>query len=162
MSPFRTDRSRDAAPRLAAAQAALAAEHAAVYGYGVAGAWAEEPYRTEFRELFAVHRERREGLRDAVRELGGTPVAAAPGYALPFAVEDGPAALELAAVLEERLAGVYADLVRASEGAERLAAAGELREAAVRAARWRGGPLAFPGLAEHAPGAAGSSDDGRG
>ncbi|NEC75620.1 DUF4439 domain-containing protein, partial [Streptomyces rochei] len=32
----------------------------------------------------------------------------------------------------------------------RTAAAGALREAAVRAARWRGGSVAFPGLAERA------------
>jgi aspartate/methionine/tyrosine aminotransferase len=142
-------------PKLAAAQAALAAEHAAVYGYGVVGAWAGEPHRAEVDRLYTAHRQRRDALRRTVRELGGTPVAAAAGYALPFAVNDGPAALALAAVLEERLAGAYADLVRAGEGRTRLEAAEELRRAALRAARWSGGPLAFPGLAEYGPDAAG-------
>ena len=67
-------------------------------------------------------------------------------------VLDAEAAEEdrLAAELEDRIAGVYADLVRATEGERRGAAADALREAAVRAVRWRGGSVAFPGLAERA------------
>ncbi|MFD0214961.1 DUF4439 domain-containing protein, partial [Streptomyces hirsutus] len=56
----------------------------------------------------------------------------------------------LAAELDNRVAGVYSDLVRASEGARRRAAAEALREAAVRAVRWSGESVAFPGLAERA------------
>jgi hypothetical protein len=147
------------AAELAAAQAALAAEHATVYGYGVVGAWAAEPDRAEVRELYAAHQKRRDALARLVRELGGSPVAAAAGYALPFAVADAPAARALATVLEERLAGAYADLVRATGGEARLAAADELRRAALRAARWRGGPAAFPGLAEYAEAAGTASGD---
>ncbi|NEA47360.1 DUF4439 domain-containing protein, partial [Streptomyces sp. SID10815] len=44
----------------------------------------------------------------------------------------------------------YSDLVRAGAGATRRDAAGALREAAVRAVRWRGESVAFPGLAERA------------
>ena len=77
-------------------------------------------------------------------------MAAAAAYALPFAVPDAAAALRLAAELEDRVAGVYSDLVRAAEGPLRQDAAAALREAAVRAVRWRGGSVAFPGLAERA------------
>ncbi|HEY9367068.1 DUF4439 domain-containing protein, partial [Streptomyces sp.] len=56
----------------------------------------------------------------------------------------------LAAELEDRVAGVYSDLVRAAQGPLRADAAAALREAAVRAARWRGGDVTFPGLAERA------------
>ncbi|MET7702480.1 DUF4439 domain-containing protein, partial [Streptomyces sp. NPDC005485] len=56
----------------------------------------------------------------------------------------------LAAELEERVAGVYSDLVRASAGDRRRTAAEALREAAVRAVRWSGESVAFPGLAERA------------
>ncbi|NEC30576.1 DUF4439 domain-containing protein, partial [Streptomyces sp. SID8111] len=66
----------------------------------------------------------------------------------PFPVPDAAAAVRLAAELENRLAGVYADLVRDSGGERRRSAAGALREAAVRSARWSGGSVAFPGLAE--------------
>jgi hypothetical protein len=133
---------------LKALQAALAAEHAAVYGYGVVGGRIDEGLRTEARAAYDAHRARRDALARAVRDLGGTPVAAAAGYALPFAVPDSTAAVRLAAELEDRVAGIYSDLVRATEGERRRTAAEALREAAVRAVRWRGESVAFPGLAE--------------
>ncbi|MEV4741880.1 DUF4439 domain-containing protein [Streptomyces sp. NPDC049555] len=133
-----------------AAQAALAAEHAAVYGYGVVGARIEEERAGDAREAHEAHRARRDALTRAVRGLGAEPVAAAAAYALPFAVPDGAAALRLAAELERRLTAVYADLVRAATGDLRGEAASGLREAAVRAARWDGGSVAFPGLTERA------------
>ncbi|MEV4435092.1 ferritin-like domain-containing protein [Streptomyces sp. NPDC049585] len=133
-----------------AAQAALAAEHAAVYGYGVVGARIEEERAGDAREAHEAHRARRDALTRAVRGLGAEPVAAAAAYALPFAVPDGAAALRLATELERRLTAVYADLVRAATGDLRGEAAAGLREAAVRAARWDGGSVAFPGLTERA------------
>ncbi|MFE5598940.1 ferritin-like domain-containing protein [Streptomyces coelicoflavus] len=136
--------------QLDAVQAALAAEHAAVYGYGVVGGRIGEERRTEARAAYDAHRARRDALARDARDLGGEPVAAAAGYALPFSVPDSAAAVRLAARLEDRVAGVYSDLVRAAEGDLRATAAGALREAAVRAARWRGGSVAFPGLAERA------------
>ncbi|GAA3390209.1 ferritin-like domain-containing protein [Streptomyces roseoviridis] len=135
---------------LDAAQAALAAEHAAVYGYGVVGARVGEERRPEATAAYEAHRARRDALRRTVRDLGGEPVAAAAGYALPFPVPDGAAAVRLAAVLEDRVAGVYSDLVRSADGALRRDAASALREAAVRAVRWRGTDVTFPGLAERA------------
>ncbi|MGX1547538.1 ferritin-like domain-containing protein [Streptomyces adustus] len=134
-------------PELEALQAVLAAEHAAVYGYGVVGGRVAEQRRAEARTAYDAHRARRDALVRKVRDLGGQPVAASAAYALPFPVADSAAAVRLAAELEERVAGVYSDLVRASEGARRGEAAAALREAAVRAVRWRGGSVAFPGLA---------------
>ncbi|CAM5550925.1 hypothetical protein SALBM311S_01485 [Streptomyces alboniger] len=72
----------------------------------------------------------------------------AAAYALPFPVPDPASAVRLAAELEDRVAGVYSDLVRAATGERRATAAEALREAAVRAVRWRGESVAFPGLAE--------------
>ncbi|UCM90788.1 ferritin-like domain-containing protein [Streptomyces marincola] len=136
--------------RLEATQAALAAEHAAVYGYGVVGGRIGEERGAEAREAHTAHRSRRDQLHRAVRDLGGEPVAAAAGYALPFEVTDSAGAVELAVELETRLAGCYADLVLATSGEARGAAAAALRETAVRAARWRGHGEPFPGLAEYA------------
>lgn len=133
---------------LAATQAALAAEHAAVYGYGVVGGRIGAERRAEATAAYEAHRGRRDALRRAVRDLGGTPVAAEAAYELPFRVADPAGAGRLAAVLEERVAGVYSDLVRATEGRTRGEAAAALREAAVRAVRWRGSDVTFPGLAE--------------
>ncbi|MFI1400319.1 ferritin-like domain-containing protein [Streptomyces sp. NPDC020681] len=135
---------------LGALQAALAAEHAAVYGYGVVGGRIGDDRRADVMAAYGAHRARRDSLSRTVRDLGGTPAAAAAAYALPFEVPDAAAAVRLAAVLEDRVAGVYSDLVRAAVGPLRLDAAGALREAAVRAVRWRGSGVAFPGLAERA------------
>ncbi|AJP04089.1 hypothetical protein TU94_24055 [Streptomyces cyaneogriseus subsp. noncyanogenus] len=143
-------------PELNALQAALAAEHAAVYGYGVVGGRIGAERRAQARAAFDAHRARRDALVRQVRARGGEPVAAAAGYALPFPVPDAAAAVRLAAELEDRVAGVYSDLVRAAAGERRAAAADALREAAVRAVGWRGGSVAFPGLAERV-GAAGPS-----
>jgi hypothetical protein len=145
---------------LTALQAALAAEHAAVYGYGVVGGRIGAARRSEARAAYDAHRARRDALTREVRDLGGEPVAANAAYALPFPVPDAPAAARLAARLEDRVAGVYADLVRAATGARRASAAAALREAAVRAVRWSGESVAFPGLAERAgegTGAAGAT-----
>lgn len=141
---------RRGADLLKAVQAALAAEHAAVYGYGVVGGRIGDDRLPEAREGYAAHRARRDALGRTVRELGGTPAAAAPAYALPFPVPDPGAAVRLAAELESRVCAVYADLVGAADGPLRREAAGALREAAVRAVRWRGDGVAFPGLAERA------------
>ncbi|MDB1089705.1 ferritin-like domain-containing protein [Streptomyces sp. ACA25] len=136
-------------PELPATQAALAAEHATLYGYGVVGARIDGERAKEVRQAHAAHRSGRDALHRAVRDLGATPVPAAAGYLLPFPVTDSDSALALAAELEDRLAGVYADLVRATGGSTRRQAAGALTAAAVRAARWRGAGVPFPGLPEH-------------
>ncbi|MET9762173.1 ferritin-like domain-containing protein [Streptomyces sp. NPDC006372] len=135
---------------LRALQAALAAEHAAVYGYGVVGGRIGDRRRAEARTAYDAHRARRDALVREVKDLGGRPVAASAGYALPFPVPDAAAAVRFAAELEDRVAGVYSDLVRAAGGPRRALAAAALREAAVRAVRWRGESVAFPGLVERA------------
>ncbi|MFJ3199908.1 ferritin-like domain-containing protein [Streptomyces sp. NPDC086989] len=133
---------------LEAAQSALAAEHAAAYGYGVVGARASAARSAEARDAYGGHLSRRDALARTVREMGGAPRPAEAAYALPFQV-GGPADAErLAAEIEDRVAGAYSDLVRAAEGRLRREAADALSAAAVRAARWRGVGVAFPGLTE--------------
>ncbi|GAA1929907.1 DUF4439 domain-containing protein [Streptantibioticus ferralitis] len=141
---------------LAAVQAALAAEHAAVYGYGVVGARVDDAHRADARAAYDAHRAHRDALARTVHDLGTDPVPADAGYALPFPVTDPAAAVRLAAVLEDRVAGAYADLVRAGHDDVRRDATAALRAAAVRAVRWRGSGVAFPGLPERAAGATSS------
>ncbi|MFC9163250.1 ferritin-like domain-containing protein [Streptomyces fungicidicus] len=141
---------------LRALQAALAAEHAAVYGYGVVGGRIGKDRSPEARTAYDAHRARRDALVRAVKDVGGEPVAAAAGYALPFQVPDAAAAVRLAAELEDRVAGVYGDLVRAGTGERRREAADAMREAAVRSVRWSSRSVAFPGLAERGGPASGS------
>ncbi|MEV1024130.1 ferritin-like domain-containing protein [Streptomyces sp. NPDC050264] len=135
---------------LATVQAALRAEHAAVYGYGVVGGRIGAGRRAEAKSAYDAHRARRDELRRTARDLGGSPEESAGAYALPFPVPDAAAAARLAADIEDKVAGAYSDLVRAAGGDRRRGAADALREAAVRAVRWRGGSVAFPGLAERA------------
>ncbi|MCX5194029.1 ferritin-like domain-containing protein [Streptomyces sp. NBC_00249] len=133
---------------LVAAQAALAAEHAAVYGYGVIGARTAPARQTEAREAYGAHLARRDVLTRTVRGLGGAPRPSEAAYTLPFELRT-PADIErLAAEIEDRVAGAYSDLVRSADGQLRREAADALSAAAVRAARWRGVGVAFPGLAE--------------
>ncbi len=130
-----------------AARAALAAEHAAVYGYGVVGGQAADTRKAEARQAYDAHRARRDAMARTVADLGGAPVYAAAGYALPFPVTGPAAAVRFAAYLEEHVADAYGDLVAVSVDGIRRDAAGALREAAVRAVRWSGGSVAFPGSA---------------
>ncbi|WP_143672948.1 DUF4439 domain-containing protein, partial [Streptomyces sp. b94] len=60
-------------PELTAVQSALAAEHAAVYGYGVLGGRLDGKRRAEARAAYDAHRARRDALARAARDLGGRP-----------------------------------------------------------------------------------------
>jgi hypothetical protein len=133
-----------------ALQEVLAAEHAVVFGYGVAGARLRGADRRRAQQAFDAHRTRRDELDRLVAERGAEPVAAAPTYDLPAPVESPADARVLATLLEERLAAVWADAVLALDGDLRDLAVDGLREAAVAAALWRGGSVPFPGLAERA------------
>jgi hypothetical protein len=137
----------------------LAAEHAAIYGYGIAGAAlvkAQAPLEMlgAVRGGFDAHRQTRDQLTDAIAAGGGTPPPAEAAYQLPFDVTDSASALRLLTVLEDRVSAVAAYAVSQSDGTARSAAAYELSASAVRATRLRrllgapAGQLAtpFPGL----------------
>ena len=135
---------------VAALQKVLAAEHAVVFGYGVAGARLDGAARRQAQRSWNSHRAARDDLSARVAGLGGEPVAAAATYALPSPVRSAADARTLATLLEERLAAVWADAVLHLTGDLRDLAVEGLRGAAVAAARWRGGSVPFPGLAERA------------
>ncbi|MFB8171961.1 ferritin-like domain-containing protein [Kitasatospora purpeofusca] len=130
-------------------QDALGAEHAAVYGYGVVGARVtDDGQRTAARTALAAHQARRDAWQRLLSGAGATPDPAAAGYQLPFPVTDAATAGRLAAHLETRLTGVYADLVAAVPTPQRPLAADALRESALRARQWGAAPTAFPGIAD--------------
>ena len=129
-----------------ALQETLAGEHAAIYGYGVAGARLPGRAQQEALAAYDAHRARRDQWRALIIAAGAQPVAAAPAYALPFPVRGVTDARRLAAHLERQLAAGYARLVAASTAGERELAARSLQDAAVRAARWTGVATPFPGL----------------
>jgi hypothetical protein len=121
-----------------AMQGALAAEHAVIYGYAVAGAHLAGAELASVRAADGVHRDRRDALAGAIRDRGGDPVTAQPAYQLPFAVTGRPAALRLAASLEDGAAAAWRYLVAAADlGTLRSTAVAALTDAAVRATGWR-------------------------
>ena len=116
---------------------ALAAEHAAIFGYGVAGARLDGAVQEAARQAEAAHRARRDELLARLSATGATPPPPEPAYALPFPVPDAASALRLAVYLEERTAAVWRHAVAGTESAQRQLALDALVDCAVRATRWR-------------------------
>ena len=121
----------------------LAGEHAAVYGYGMAGAVLVS-FSPSAGLITAVRggddalRESRDQLTEAISAAAGIPPPPLPAYALPFPLSNAPAVVRFLAGLEDRLCVVAAGAVGdASRAAHRFLAADVLAGAAVRAARLR-------------------------
>lgn len=130
---------------LALWQQVLAAEHAAIWGFGLVGA--TPPLAGPASASLDVHRARRTRCADAVVALGGEPVASAPAYDL--AKPSTPrAARALAADLEESCAVAYAALAAARQRRARLQAGAWLRETAVAMWAWNDSLPALPGLGQ--------------
>ena len=131
---------------VAALQAALAAEQAATYGYGIVGAHLSG---TRFAAAFAdsiAHQRARDSLTAMIMARGEQPRPAAPAYRMPIAVHTTAEARSLAIVLERQVTAAYLGLVALSLPALRKFGADQMRSAAVRAARWGARAQAFPGL----------------
>lgn len=129
-----------------ALQRALAAENAAIFGYGVAGARLSGSSRSAAVQYWTSHRQARDTLTGMITARGGTPAAAAAYYRLPFAVNSAGAAMALAARLEDGVTAAYLDLVAVADARLRTFGALAMQAAAGRAAYWRGSTEAFPGL----------------
>ncbi|HEY5421285.1 MAG TPA: ferritin-like domain-containing protein [Marmoricola sp.] len=132
-----------------ALQDALAAEHAAVYVFGVLGAQTSEVEQsTLFDNLLTAyeqHRSARDELVARIQELGGRPVAAAPAYELPNAVSTPTQVVRAALVTEHRVTQTYGTLVSQTVGDDRSWAVDALGASAVRQLRFGGRPESFPG-----------------
>ena len=135
-----------AAAVVPALQGALAAEHAAVYGYGVAGALLAGAAQVQARADWLAHQLARDTLEAMLTKLGATPVAASPAYRLPFAVSGAASARRLAAALEEGVTGAYLGVVAVDDPALRAFGAKAMQVSANRAVTWSGATVAFPGM----------------
>ncbi|NUR96234.1 MAG: ferritin-like domain-containing protein [Kribbellaceae bacterium] len=132
--------------QLDALQAALAGEHAALYGVGVAGGKLNGARFREATDLFGAHRNNRDHLSALIVAVGQTPVAAEPAYDLPQSVTNGATAAALILYIERRIAAVYGDLVEAAEQpAVRTFAIDTLLAAATNQLTWGGAPAVLPG-----------------
>jgi len=135
---------------VSALQAALAAEDAAIFGYGVAGAHLTGSSQAAAGQYWAAHNEARDTLAAMISRLGMTPVAAQSSYQIPFPVQDATSAMALTAYLEDGVTRAYLGIVAVSDQRLRNFGALAMQDCAQRAAFWRGSTQAFPGLA--APG----------
>ncbi len=147
------DRPEDAGP--AALYDAIAAEHAAIYGYGVVSAHSLPTRNQLISEALAEHRERREQAVALLTERSVTVPLPAIGYQLPMAVDTPTTAARLAVRMEEDCAVAWrAVLEQTDYEQDRELAGTALTRCAVMAALWRqvlgGWPVtkAFPGGSE--------------
>jgi hypothetical protein len=116
---------------------ALAAEHAAIYAYGLIGVRLDDDLAETAREAEAVHRQRRDTLLLVLAERGVEAPSGAAAYDLPFEVTDAESALELAVLVEDRVAGVWRAALPEVTRDDRRLALDALVDAAVWATRWR-------------------------
>jgi hypothetical protein len=132
--------------------AALAAEEAAIYAYGLIGVrLASGDDRDEARSAEQVHRARRDYLIGRMDQLKAGAAPAPAGYRLPFPVTGQASALKLAIQIEDGVAQAWRAVLPVTGDADRATALAGLTDAAVRATRWRRRAgvspvtMAFPG-----------------
>lgn len=137
---------RPSGAAVAALQAALAAEQAASYGYGIVGAHLTGTKFSEASVGWIAHQRARDALTQMISARGARPRAAAVAYQLPISVRTGADAVALAIVLEHQVTAAYLGLVAQADPVLRAFGAKGMQAAAIRAARWSGRSQAFPGL----------------
>ncbi len=127
-----------AAGETAALDAALAAEHAAVWGYGVVGTALPEERRSLATAAENAHRDARDGLVALLSEQGAEPVGPEGAYELPFPVLSEADAAALAVTLEDGVAAAWVRVLAAAAApTTRELAVGALGSTEVRAVDWR-------------------------
>ncbi|TFV65078.1 DUF4439 domain-containing protein [Blastococcus sp. CT_GayMR20] len=132
---------------------ALAAEHAAVWGYGVVGAALGPDAQPAAAASETAHRDLRDQVVLLLAGRDAEIVDAEGGYALPFPVLSEVDAAALAVTLEDGVSAAWVRVLdQAVESSTREFAVGALSGAEVRAVGWRASagrtPVtsAFPGL----------------
>jgi hypothetical protein len=141
---------------LDALQQTLAAEHAAVYVFGVLGGRAAllpaPVLRAAIGTAYDVHHGRRDALVSMVTAAGADPVAAEPAYALAHDLVT-PGQLAAEALRTERAClTTYGVLVAASAGATRAWAVSALIDTAAAELGFGGAPEPLPGMDTEFPG----------
>jgi hypothetical protein len=148
-----SDGALDVRTENAALAEALAAEHAAIWGYGVVGAALDANSQGLAEASEVGHRDVRDQLIALLTERDTEAVGAEGGYTLPFPVLSPTDAATLAVVLEDGVAAAWVRVLdQAVERTTREFAVGALSAAEVRAVGWRTAAgqapatRAFPGL----------------
>jgi hypothetical protein len=135
---------------LAALQATLAGEHAAVWVYGVLGAQVSRSRQPRLFDAIStaydVHRQRRDQLDVTISRRGAEPVPSQVSYELPNAARTAAQLRAAALDIEQRLADVYGQLVESTTHADRRWAISALDDCAVRQLGFGGTPTDLPGM----------------
>jgi hypothetical protein len=138
---------------VAAIQAALGTEHAAIWVYGLVSAFLPGSFDGPITEGTTVHRSRRDAIARLLGRTGIDPEPAKPAYLTPQPVTDQASALALLVTAEQDATVAWrAALERSDDIDVRKTALEGLTGAAVQATKWRklGGVLpltpAQPGL----------------
>lgn len=130
----------------------LAAEHAAIYVYGVLGGRASRAGSSDLGQLiraaYEVHRARRGQLGAMITDVGADPVAAQVAYELATPARTEHQLRSEALGIEQHCAATYAAAVATVPGGYRRWAALALGDAAVRGLSFGGEPAPFPGAAD--------------
>lgn len=130
--------------------AALRAEFAAVYLYGLIGGRASRDGKAEeLRRIdagYAAHRLRRDQLLSFLAARGVSAPAPAAAYTPPIDPATATDRTACARLIEMRCEAIYADLVASVTGPERAFAISALSAASVAATTLGQLPSAFPGL----------------
>ncbi|MPZ85105.1 MAG: DUF4439 domain-containing protein [Actinophytocola sp.] len=123
---------------VAAVQAALGAEHAALWVYGLVSAFLPDGYNAAVAEGTAAHRARRDATERLLADAGRTPEPAEPAYVPPQPVTDEKSAIAVLILAESDTTVAWRAVLERTDAAEvRKAALEALTIAAVRATRWR-------------------------
>lgn len=141
-----------------ALQRALAAEHAAVWVYGLVTAFLPDGYSHALQRDTTAHRALRDNTERLLRDAGVTPRVAAPSYQPPKPVTDERSAAALVASAESDAATAWHAVLARSDpdgsGQVRTSAVDALSGAAVRGTAWRDAAgrspaaVALPGMHE--------------
>lgn len=121
-----------------AAQAALGAEHAAIWCCGLATAFLPAAAAQPLADAALAHRQRRDALIALLEAAGDQPVPAAAAYATPRPVTDAASAAALLVVAEEDVATAWrAVLERTDDRGLRTTGVAAMLAAATVGRRWR-------------------------
>jgi hypothetical protein len=129
-------------------QPALAAEHAAIYAYGVIGARGDEQQAATARLGYNVHLGRRDALTSMIQASGSEPVAALPAYHVPHPISSRTTVERLARGVELRCCEVYGQAVSETTAEARGFCAAAMTSCASWSVTWGQAPQPFPGAPE--------------
>jgi rubrerythrin len=124
---------------IASLRNALGAEHAAVWAYGLASAYTNQPrVASAIDEGTNEHREHRDTAEGALQDAGQVPPATQVAYALPSGVTDQTSAIQALVTAEKDCqVGWRSVLETTDDTALRHIALDALTVSATRATRWR-------------------------